>query len=69
MPSLQNCYALDISPGTSEVVQLAVMEVEEENTENLIQFWNLLNEMLQEVSGGTWNEVQPKWFYCRRTPC
>ncbi len=38
------------------------MEVEEENTENLIQFWNLLNEMLQEVSGEHGMKFNPSGF-------
>lgn len=49
-------------PVLRKVVQLAVMEVEEENTENLIQFWNLLNEMLQEVSGEHGMKFNPSGF-------
>jgi len=34
-----------------KLVCIAVMDVEQENTENLTIFWNLLNEMLQNLSG------------------
>lgn len=37
-------------PVYRKLLNLAVMDVEAENSENLIQFWQILNEMLQEVT-------------------
>lgn len=41
---------------------LAVMDVEQENSENLTMFWSLVNEMLQEVSGNSMYKFKPKGF-------
>jgi hypothetical protein len=49
-------------PVMRKLLRLAVMEVEEENGENLTQFWNLLNEMLQEISGITDYKFNPCGF-------
>ena len=45
-----------------KLVCLAIMEVEQENTEILILFWNSFNEVLQTVSGCKDNTFTPFGF-------
>jgi hypothetical protein len=45
-----------------KLVCLAVMDIEEENTENLTTFWHLLDEMLAEVSGKAEYKFNPTGF-------
>ncbi|CAC5426711.1 unnamed protein product [Mytilus coruscus] len=49
-------------PVLRKLVSLTKMEVEEENTENLTIFWELLNEMLQDVSGKKGYKFNPFVF-------
>ena len=39
------------NPAMRKLIRLAIMDVEEENSDNLSTLWLLFNEMLQEVSG------------------
>lgn len=39
------------SPVMRKLLRLAVMEIEDENTDNLVIFWQTLNKMLSQVSG------------------
>ena len=43
-----------------QVLMLVIMDVEEENAANLTLFWQLWNEVLQEVSGKEDYHVNPK---------
>ena len=45
-----------------KLVCLAIMDIENENTENLTIFWTLMNEMLQELSGNSEYTFNPKGF-------
>jgi hypothetical protein len=45
-----------------KLVCLAIMDVEEENSENLTTFWTLLNEMLQDFTGRPDYQFNPAGF-------
>ena len=49
-------------PVLRKLLRIAIMEVEEENTENLSQFWHLLNQMLSKVSGEKNYTFRPTGF-------
>ena len=49
-------------PVMRKLLRIAIMEVEQENTENLTKFWQLLNEMLQKVSGQNNYHFNPVGF-------
>lgn len=49
-------------PVLRKLLSLAIMEVEEENTENLTIFWQLLNEMLEDISGKKGYKFNPFGF-------
>ena len=51
-----------VHKATQKLLCLATMEVEAENTENLILFWNTLNEMLQEVTANPTYTFNPIGF-------
>ena len=40
-------------------IQLAIMETESEDTENIKLFWTLFNEVLQKVSGNPTYKLKP----------
>jgi len=49
-------------PAMRKVVRLAIMDVEEENSDNLTTFWLLFNGMLREVSGDDQYLFNPTGF-------
>lgn len=49
-------------PVLCKLVRLAVMDVEQENSENLTSFWTLFNEMLQAFSGISDYKFNPTGF-------
>jgi hypothetical protein len=49
-------------PVMRKLLQLAIMDIEKENTTNLVQFWSTLNEMLQKVSGDPTYVINPTGF-------
>ena len=59
----KNITAWVKNPITRSVMRIATMEVEHENTESLTLFFNLLNEVLQKVSGKPRYKFNPFRFY------
>ena len=51
-------------PIARKVLCLAKMEVENENTENLVLFWQIFNEMLQKCSNNPKFVFNPTGFVC-----
>ncbi len=51
-------------PVLRRMVKLALMECNSENEENLILFWNLLNEVIRRESGNEYTFFDPCGFIC-----
>jgi len=49
-------------PTMRKLIRLAIMDVEDENTDNLTNFWLIFNDMLQEVSGDDAYMFNPNGF-------
>ena len=63
----KNCVTLTASvyhPVLRRMVKLPIMECNSENEENLILFWNLLNEVIRRESGNKYTFFDPCGFIC-----
>ena len=56
-------------PVLCKLLRIPILEVEEENTENLVKFWEILNEMLQKVSGRDNYKFNPTGFVADEHHC
>ena len=60
--------APDLRPQIQQVLLLAVMDVEEEDTINLTMFWQILDKVLQEVSGKSTYSFNPTGWVVNENP-